>query len=134
MYIWLILTVIFLILEGYTTALISIWFALAAGILTLTSGYIPDIMKQFYFFVALSFVFIIVTRPLSKKLLSKRKEKIESRIIGQTVEIKKVISSGEYETYLDGKHWKAKCDRELHIGDKARVLRIQGIKLILEKE
>ena len=134
MYIWLILTIIFLILEGYTTALISIWFALAAGILTLVSGYIPDIMKQFYLFVTLSFVFIIVTRTLSKKLLSKRKEKIESRIIGQVVEVKSVISPGDYEIYLDGKHWKAKCDKELHAGDKAKVLKIQGIKLILEKE
>ncbi|WP_372714859.1 NfeD family protein [Ilyobacter sp.] len=134
MYIWLILTIIFLILEGYTTALISIWFALAAGILTLVSGYIPDIMKQFYLFVTLSFVFIIVTRTLSKKLLSKRKEKIESRIIGQVVEVKSVISPGDYEIYLDGKHWKAKCDEELHVGDKAKVLKIQGIKLILEKE
>lgn len=134
MYIWLILTIIFLILEGYTTALISIWFALAAGILTLTSGYIHDIMRQFYLFVTLSFIFIIATRPISKKLLSRRKEKIENRIIGQIVDVKGVIFKGEYEIYLDGKHWKAKCDKELHVGDRAKVLKIQGIKLILEKE
>ncbi len=120
--------------RGIYHCLISIWFALAAGILTLTSGYIPDMMKQFYLFVTLSFIFIMITRPLSKKILSRRKDKIESRIIGQIVEIKKVISPGEYETYLDGKHWKAKCDKELHVGDKAKVLKIQGIKLILEKE
>jgi membrane protein implicated in regulation of membrane protease activity len=134
MYIWLILTIIFLAIEAYIPAFISIWFAMAAAIVTIISAYIPEIINQFYIFVGLSFFFIIATRPLSKKLLSKRKDKIENRIIGQIVEIKEIGESGEYEIYLDGKHWKARCDKELHIGDRAKVLKIQGIRLILEKE
>lgn len=134
MYIWLILTIIFLVVEAYIPAFISIWFALAAAIMTVISAYITEIMNQFYIFVGLSFFFIVATRPFSKKLLSKRKYKIEDRIIGQIVEIKGVKESGEYEVYLDGKYWKAVCDRKLHIGDRAKVLKIQGIKLILEKE
>ena len=133
-YLWLVLTIAFLIGELAAPGLICIWFALAAGILTLTARFIESPMNQFYFFIVLSFGFLAVTRPLSKKILAKRKYKIEDRIIGQLVVIERVLESGDYEVKLDGKHWKAICDTELSVGSRAKVLKIEGIKLILEKE
>ncbi len=133
-YIWLILTVVFAFAEVAAPGLIAIWFALAAGILTLVSRFITDPMNQVYLFIGLSFFFLIVTRPMSKRLLGKRKYKLEDRIIGHVVVIERLISDSEYEVKLDGKYWKAICSEELGTGDKAKVLRIEGIKLILEKE
>ena len=133
-YLWLALTIVFLIGELAAPGLICIWFALAAGILTLTARFIEIPMNQFYLFIVLSFVFLAVTRPLSKKILSKRKYRIEDRIIGQQVVIERVLETGEYEVKLDGKHWKAMCEKDLGAGSRAKVLKIEGIKLILEKE
>ena len=36
--------------------------------------------------------------------------------------------------YLDGKHWLGKSETLLNVGDKAKILKIEGIKLVLEKE
>jgi len=133
-YIWMALTIVFAVGELMAPGLVSIWFALSAGILTLTARFIESPLNQVYLFIALSSFFLIVTRPLSKKLLSKREYKLEDRIIGQTVVIERVLDNGIYEVKLDGKHWKAICTEELSEGSRARVLRIEGIKLILEKE
>ena len=133
-YIWLALTIVFVIGELSAPGLVSIWFALAAGILTLASKFITTPINQFYLFIVLSFIFLVVTRPLSKKLLSKRKYKIEDRIIGQIVVVEEALPDGSYEVMLDGKHWKAICSEDLPAGSRGKVLKIEGIKLILEKE
>lgn len=133
-YIWLALTIVFVIGELSAPGLVSIWFALAAGILTLAARFIESPLNQIYLFIALSTFFLIVTRPLSKRILSKREYKLEDRIIGQIVVIERVLKDGNYEVKLDGKHWKAICQEELSEGSRAKVLRIEGIKLILEKE
>lgn len=133
-YVWFVLTIVFAVGEVAAPGLISIWFALSAGILTLTSKFIVDPMNQFYLFVVLSLGFLAVTRPLSKKILSKRNYRLEDRIIGQVVVIEKVLDDGRYEVTLDGKHWKAVCSEKLEEGSRGKVLRIEGIKLILEKE
>lgn len=133
-YIWLALTIIFAVGEIMAPGLISIWFALAAGILTLTARFIESPLNQIYIFIALSAFFLIITRPLSKRLLSKREYKLEDRIIGQIVVVERVLEDGNYEVKLDGKYWKAICQEGLSEGSRAKVLRIEGIKLILEKE
>ncbi len=133
-YLWLILTIVFVIGELAAPGLVSIWFALAAGIVTLAARVIEAPLNQFYVFVVLSTVFLIVTRPLSTKLLSRRKYKLEDRIINQIVVIEKILNDGSYEVRLDGKHWKAICNEKLEKGSNAKVLRIEGIRLIIEKE
>lgn len=133
-YIWLILTVVFAFAEVAAPGLVAIWFALAAGILTLISRFIENPLNEIYLFIGMSFFFILVTRPISKKILGKRKYKIEDRIIGQIVTIESLVPPTGYEVKLDGKYWKAVCSQELKVGDRAKVLKIEGIKLILEKE
>jgi membrane protein implicated in regulation of membrane protease activity len=133
MFLWFILTLIFIGVELAVPALVSIWFAFAAIILTLISGMITDPMNEFYIFVGLSGFFLILTRPIVKKLLKKRKP-IESRIIDQDVEISKEIEVDLYEVKLDGKYWRATCSQKLGVGDVGVVKRVEGNKLILKKK
>ncbi len=133
-YIWLVLTVVFALIEAAAPGLVAIWFAISSGILTLTYRYIESPLNQGYLFISLSFILLVVSRPISKKILSKRKNKIEDRIFGQVVVIKRRIDEDNYEVKLDGKYWKAISDSKLEVGDKAKVIKIEGIKLILEKE
>ncbi len=130
---WFLLTIIFVGVELALPALVSIWFAFAAIILTLISGMIKNPMNEFYIFVGLSGLFLILTRPIVRKLLEKRKP-IENRIFGQDVEISKEIEADLYEVRLDGKYWRAACDEKLEVGDTGVVKRVEGNKLILKKK
>jgi membrane protein implicated in regulation of membrane protease activity len=70
---WFILTIVFIGVELAVPALVSIWFAFAAMILTLISGMVKNPVNEFYIFVGLSGLFLVLTRPIAKKLLEKRK-------------------------------------------------------------
>jgi len=130
---WFLLTMVFIGIELAVPALVSIWFAFAAIILTLISGMVKNPINEFYIFVGLSGLFLILTRPIAKKLLEKRKP-IESRIFGQDVEISKEIELDLYEVKLDGKYWRATCNEKLEVGDTGVVERVEGNKLILRKK
>jgi len=130
---WFLLTMVFIGVELAVPALVSIWFAFAAIILTLISGMVKNPINEFYIFVGLSGLFLVLTRPIAKKLLEKRKP-IESRIFGQNVEISKEIELDLYEVKLDGKYWRATCNEKLEVGDIGVVERVEGNKLILKKK
>ena len=130
--IWFILTITFIVIEVAVPALVSIWFAFAALILTLISKMVESPINEFYIFVVLSAVFLVFTRPISRKLLEKRKP-LENRILGQRVKVLKKIEENLYEVKLDGKYWKATCKHRLEVGDMGKVEKIEGNKLILEK-
>ncbi len=131
--IWFALVVVFILLEVQTLALVSVWFALASVILVFMSSFIGNFIYEFYVFVALSGIFLVLTRPVVKKLLKKRKP-LESRILGQEVEIRKKLSSNLYEVKLDGKYWNGICKKELGVGEIGIVEAIEGNKLILKKK
>lgn len=129
---WLVLTVLFIGIEIWIPALISVWFALAAMVLTLISGSINNPMNEFYAFIVLSGVFLALTRPVVKKVMIKRKP-IEERIFGQKVSVIREIEKNLYEVKLDGKYWRGVCEEKLEVGDIGVVKKIEGNKLILKK-
>jgi len=132
MAIWLALFIIFVIIEVSFPALVSIWFAISAMVLTLLSGRINNLLYEFYIFIGLSLVLLILTKPIVKKITSK-KNPIDERIFGQRVKVLKVSNENIYEVKLDGKHWKAICDEALQVGDYGIVEKYEGNKLVLKK-
>lgn len=132
MIIWFVLFIVFAGIEIAFPTLVSIWFAIAAMILTIIAGRINNLLYEFYIFIGISLALLILTKPFVKKLLNK-KNPIESRIYGQKVKILKVLNHDLYEVKLDGKHWKAVCNEKLNINDCGIVKEITGNKLILEK-
>lgn len=132
MAIWLALFIIFVIIEVSFPALVSIWFAISAMVLTLLSGRINNLLYEFYIFIGLSLVLLILTKPIVKKITSK-KNPIDERIFGQRVKILKVSNENIYEVKLDGKHWKAICEETLQVGDYGIVEKYEGNKLVLKK-
>lgn len=129
---WLAGTVIFAIIELMVPGLISIWFALAAGITIFFSMAVESMLYQGYFFVGLSAVLLAVTRKFCKKVLARRDGNVD-RITGQIIKINGIDSNGNYTVYFDGKHWLGKSDEVLAVGDRAKILKIEGIKLVLAK-
>ncbi len=131
--IWLIGAIIFAVVEFVVPGLISIWFAISAVATMFFSMAIESILYQGYFFIIFSIVLLLLTRSYCKKIRSQKNDKVD-RITGTVVEIKDIDEKGNYIIYLDGKHWLGKSEASLNIGDKAKILKIEGIKLVLEKE
>ena len=131
--IWLIGAIVFAVVEFIVPGLISIWFAISAFITIFFSIIVEKVLYQGYFFVVVSVLLLLITRKYCKKIRSQKNDKVD-RITGTVVEIKDIDEKGNYIIYLDGKHWLGKSEAPLNVGDKAKILKIEGIKLVLEKE
>ncbi|WP_294707123.1 NfeD family protein [uncultured Fusobacterium sp.] len=131
--VWLVGAIIFAVIEFIVPGLISIWFAISAVITIFFSMIVEKVLYQGYFFVVVSVLLLLITRKYCKKIRSQKNDKVD-RITGTVVEIKEIDERGNYIIYLDGKHWLGKSETLLNVGDKAKILKIEGIKLVLEKE
>lgn len=131
--VWLVGAIIFAVIEFIVPGLISIWFAISAVITIFFSMIVEKVLYQGYFFVVVSVLLLLITRNYCKKIRSQKNDKVD-RITGTVVEIKELDERGNYIIYLDGKHWLGKSETLLNVGDKAKILKIEGIKLVLEKE
>lgn len=131
--VWLVGAIIFAVIEFIVPGLVSIWFAISAVITIFFSMIVEKVLYQGYFFVVVSVLLLLITRNYCKKIRSQKNDKVD-RITGTVVEIKEIDERGNYIIYLDGKHWLGKSETLLNVGDKAKILKIEGIKLVLEKE
>lgn len=138
-FVWLGLTVFFLILEGISVQLTSIWFALGAIVAMLLAVFHVDSLPvQIAAFVIVSLVTLIATRPLTRKLIDKKKQPTNAdRNIGETAIVTTDIVNleGKGEVKVKGTQWTARSadGTDISTGETVRVLRIEGVKLIVEK-
>ena len=138
-FVWLGLTIVFAVLEAATAQLTTIWFAIGSvAALTPASCGVESSTVQCVVFVAVSLITLIATRPFVKKLLHKRVQPTNAdRYIGETgvtlVEINNVQGTGEVK--VQGNVWTARTENDAVIpeGANVRVLRIEGVKVIVEQ-
>lgn len=134
--IWLVLLVVFLIVEAFTVATVSLWFAggaLAALVVALVSG---PVWLQAALFLAVSAVLLACLRPLVRKHFT---PKIHSTnvdaVVGKrgyvTVSIDNDAASGTVK--LGGMEWTARSadGKRIEAGTLVEVCRIEGVKAIV---
>lgn len=137
--IWLGLTILFVIGEALTAQLTTIWFAagsLAAMLLEVFG--VKNITAQITAFILVSVISLIATRPFVKKVINKKTQPTNAdRNIGATgivtEEICNLHATGAVS--LKGIIWTARSadDSVISAGSSVKVLRIDGVKLIVEK-
>ena len=134
-YIWLIAMVVFFIIEAIVPGLITVWLGISALFTSIFAYFVKDVTYQMYFFLILATILFLFTRNYLKEFLNKKKNENDEveRIIGKIVSIKRANYNNTYNIYLDGKHWTGISEEKFEQGDIAKVLRIEGIKLVLEK-
>lgn len=134
--IWLIAFLGLLLVEFLTVGLISIWFAVGALAALITAFITDSVVVQSIVFVVVSFVVLLVTKPLVKKLKVNTFQPTNSdRVIGKVAEVVKEITPMEYgEVKIFGTYWTAASDKKIEVGSKVVVERIDGVKLIVRKE
>ena len=93
---------------------------------------------QFVLFTAVSAVLLGALWPLRRKLLEKRRPRVNlDRVVGMTAVVTEAVDNveGRGAVKVDGKVWSARSEHgeTLEPGDLVRVLRIEGVKLYVEK-
>lgn len=136
---WLIAMVVLLIIEAVVPGLISIWFALGALAALISALFHAPIWLQIVWFVAVSVLTLVLTRPLVRKYVNNRVTPTNAdMVIGKDAVVTERIDNlhAKGAVLLDGKTWTARMDQEsegAEPGETVRVLRIEGVKLIVEK-
>ncbi len=137
---WLIAFVAFLVVEAIVPGLVSIWFAVGALAALVAALFHAPLWLQIVWFVVVSVAALALTRPLAKKYVNSRTMPTNAdRILGKDCIVKETVDNlnGTGAVAVDGKVWTA---RMAHEGEKAEpgevvvVLRIEGVKLIVEKK
>ena len=134
---WLVLTIIFSVIEFIGPALVSVWFAFAAAITIFVSLAFDNLKVEITFFTIVSVLAIIFIRPFTKKVLSKKKDNFDAEVIDTSIVIKKVIDTNKeekiYNVSYKGSVWTALSNEIFEVGDIPIILGFKGNKIIIKK-
>ncbi len=137
--VWLIAFVAFLIIEGLTMGLYSIWFAAGSLGALIAACIAPELYwAQVTVFLLLSGATLAGLRPFAQRMLKARKVGTNADInIGKTGKVIEPISNEDATgaVYVYGKTWTARSSSDsvaIPEGAHVKVLRIEGVKLIVE--
>lgn len=138
--IWFAAVIVFLIIEGVTYQLVSIYLAAGAvgGLVMYILGF--DFMPQMIGFLIVSVLLLILVRPISVKAMKNggRLRTNTDSLVGKRVYITKtvdnIMDSGEGR--VNGSDWSVRSDSGAVIaaGKTAVIERIEGVKLIVKEE
>lgn len=133
---WLVLVIVLSCVEIATVSLVSIWFVASGIVAMILSFFIEDTAIITTIFILLGIFLLVISRPIVNKLRSKDNEKTNlDRIIGETAIVTEDIKKNVVgEVKVDGKRWSAVSKENCLKGDTVKVLKIDGVKLIVEKE
>lgn len=133
---WLVLVIVLSFVEIATVSLVSIWFVASGIVAMILSFFIEDTAIITTIFILLGIFLLVISRPIVNKLRSKDNEKTNlDRIIGETAIVTEDIKKNVVgEVKVDGKRWSAVSKEKCLKGDTVKILKIDGVKLIVEKE
>jgi membrane protein implicated in regulation of membrane protease activity len=134
---WIICAVIFAILEGVVSGLVTIWFTIGGAAAAISAIGAP-IPMQIVVFFAVSIVLLIFTRPILVKRLKLGREKNYTEQLegkpGLVVEDIKPFSSGQVK--VRGIVWTAVGEADAfsaNSGEQVEIVGVEGVKLIVRK-
>ena len=132
---WLLLGVLFAVVEGLTVQLVSIWFAIGAAVTAVAAAFTNlSLTGQFWLFLVVSAVLLAATRPLVKQ--GKRVPTNADRLLGQIGIVQQAIDNDleQGRVKVDGLSWAARTvdGKPLPENTRVRILEIQGAKVLVE--
>ena len=137
--IWLVAAIALLIVEGLAPGLVSIWFALGAFAAMISAMLGAPLWLQLVWFTLISVVSLVLTRPFAKKYVNGRAVATNADMaVGQDCVVTEAIDNvlGRGTVSVGGKLWTARmrdADGKAEKGAVLRVVRIEGVKLIVER-
>lgn len=130
---WLVLLVIFLLVEGATVTLVSSWFAAGALVALIASLLSAPIWLQVTLFLLVSCIALSLLRPLLRKFITPKvvKTNVDAIVDTQglvTAPIDNVAATGQVK--LGAMEWSARSTsgEKIEAGTLVKVDRIEGVK------
>lgn len=132
---WFITFLILLFIELITVNLVTIWFAIGSLGALITASITDMVVIQIIVFIILSVVSLIVTKPIVKKIRTRKITPTNlDRVIGKIGTVTKKITKDSYgEVKVEGSIWTAKANKEIREKSQIKVLKIEGVKLLVEE-
>lgn len=136
---WLVFTIIFVVIELATVGLTSIWFAAGALVALIAAMLGANAIVQFLLFLVVSIALLFATKPLVRTHINAKAEKTNAdSAIGDEIRIVERVSNIDQTgtAIVRGQEWTVRTedDKEtIEAGEMAKVVRISGVKLIVEK-
>ena len=134
--VWLVLLVVFLIVEGLTVSLVSTWFAGGALAALLVSLFNAPLWLSVAVFLVVSIALLCLLRPVVKKHLKPKLVATNAdSLVGKTCLVTEAIDPMEGGRVKVGDvTWSARTEgsQSIPAGTKVRILKIQGVKVFVE--
>lgn len=135
---WMIAFLVFLGIEAATVALASIWFAGGSLAALAASALGMGIRTQLAVFVAVSFILLLLVRPLAAKYVNQRKIRTNvDDLVGKKAVVKERIDNvaGTGSAMLGASTWLARAESEeqtFEPGTVVEVVKVSGAKLMVK--
>ena len=133
---WLIAAVGFLVLEGMTFSMVSVWFAAGSAAALLSCLFHPPFKVQAVVFIVVSVRCLAAFKPLTQRLRQKPTPTNGDRSLGREAKVLTPVSAEETgRVRLDGVDWNARCATPgdtLAPGQSCRVTEIHSTLLLVE--
>ena len=136
--VWLVLLVVFLLVEAATVSMVSTWFAGGAVVALLISLIGGEVWLQVLAFFTVSIVLLALLRPLVRKVLKPKLQKTNAdALIGTTCRVVEAIDNLENtgRVQVGDVTWSARSNNgeKIPVNDQVKILKIQGVKVYVAK-
>lgn len=133
---WLVIAIVLTVIEAMTVNIVSIWFVISSLMAMIVSLFTDNLVIQIGVFVIVGVILLLLTKPIIDKYLKQKNIKTNlDRVIGMTGIVTEEIKKNSVgEIKVDGKRWSAISNMKIPVGHNVKVLKIDGVKLIVEKE
>ncbi|MBO4652366.1 MAG: NfeD family protein [Lachnospiraceae bacterium] len=137
---WVAILGVLIIVEICTLALTTIWFAGGAFAALIASLITDNLALECGLFVAVSAVLLLILRPSVVRRFNRRRAKTNvEAVAGKTVRVIEPVDNiaNTGRVAVDGMEWAARSSVDgttFDAGENAVVVRVEGVKMIIEKE
>ena len=134
---WLVLLILFLVAEGATAAVTTLWFAAGALVAMAAALLGAPLWLQILLFLTVSIACLLILRPVLKKYIDPKKTKtnVDALIGSQGVVLERIDNiAGTGKVKLSGMEWTARSDsgEPIEAGTVITVEKIEGVKVFVK--
>lgn len=135
-YVWLVLLILFLMAEGATVALVSLWFAAGALAAIIAALLGASVGLQLTLFLVVSVALLAMLRPVLKKYVNPKIQRTNvDALVGQECTVIEAIDNlaATGRVKMGGMTWSARSIGEENIpaGTVVKIEAVQGVKLLV---
>ena len=136
-YVWLVLLILFLMAEGATVALVSLWFAAGALVAIIAALLGASVGLQLALFLVVSVALLALLRPILKRYVNPRIQKTNAdSLIGKECVVTEPIDNLKAygRVKVGGMTWSARSvsGEDIPVGTIVKISRIEGVKLFVK--